>query len=119
MAVAGGGTPKPIRDALANLKPLALELDGRWRQDSIRWQGAAGQLLGELHRLRHMSVDAYHFDSTYAAGPFPGLNAMTGISRDNADPATWLSAETQFFRQRDRLIDGLHQLTVELAQKLR
>jgi len=109
---------QPMRRALARLQPLAAELERRWRHDPVRWQGHVRRLLGELHRLRHASVDAYHFDVAHRAGPFPGLRAVADVSRSEGDPATWLFAETLFYRQRDRVVDGFMQLADGLERAI-
>lgn len=56
------------------------------------------------HRLRYSSTDEFHYDLSYHGGAFPGLQRLCGHRRITTSDRYWLMLETQFRRQRDRIL---------------
>ena len=62
---------------------------------------------GELTRLKFTYSDRYHHDYAVDHDPY-GVFAMTvGVTRDNTPPLRYLMAQTDFIRQRNRMVGQL------------
>jgi aminopeptidase YwaD len=66
---------------------------------------------GGLNRLAFSYSSPYDYDHTFPFKPFPGLYSVKNTFRSNTTPETFLFRQTQFVRQRNRLVQELRRLT--------
>ncbi len=107
----------PVFDKITSLKPLAVKFGQKIRtmpkdlSDELIKETA-----GKLVRVTYSMVDEYHFEpalsSAFAGSKstFTGLRIGMNRNRENTKPQSYLFAQTEFIRQRNRLKDVLSQV---------
>ena len=107
----------PVFDKITSLKPLAVKFGQKNRtmpkdlSDELIKETA-----GKLVRVTYSMVDEYHFEpalsSAFAGSKstFTGLRIGMNRNRENTKPQSYLFAQTEFIRQRNRLKDVLSQV---------
>ena len=74
---------------------------------------------GELTRLTYTSSSPYEQGSAAVHARFPGLHAAVGRTLENCEAAYFLALQTDFLRQRNRLLEQMKQLVYCSRMQLR
>jgi aminopeptidase YwaD len=74
---------------------------------------------GRLNYLMYSSCDKYHFDNTFPVKPFPGVQRVVNVYKDNTPPEKFLFTVTGFIRQRNRFVNEMRMVEKELEVLLK
>ena len=66
---------------------------------------------GELARITYTASSPYHQDPAVKAPVFSGLAMAEGLTRENTEEEYYLSVQTRFVRQRNRLTGQMKQVS--------
>ncbi|MDU4959530.1 MAG: M28 family peptidase [Sporomusaceae bacterium] len=86
--------------------------------DDTRFNRLVKRAGGRLHGLVYSAGSRYDFDNAFPAKPFPSLQRVALLRRDQTPAAQFLFARTAFIRQRNRLIHEMNALSAELTALL-
>lgn len=100
----------PILQKLVSLSALFV----RWQNSQARAQRPNDNLFlsiaGTLTRLTYTASNPYEQDPALSQLPFAGLRSAVNIHHDTCPPATYLAVQTQFIRQRNRLVNEIDKI---------
>jgi len=85
-----------------------------WQQSQVSNRGTDDPRLlsiaSTLTRITYTSSSPYQQDPALSQLPFAGLQLAVNIHPDTCSPAIYLAVQTQFVRQKNRLIDEIEKL---------
>lgn len=104
---------QPILNALASLREKVHVVMVKLSDDD-KFNLLIKTVGGRLNRLMYSSGSEYEFDNTFPSKPFPGLQKVMNIYKDNTPEAQFIFDLTGFIRQRNRIINEMDQLEKKL-----
>jgi len=76
------------------------------------------KVAGELTRITYSYSSPYYQDSAVSSQPFPLLNKVIGLTRENTCADYYLFNKTDFIRQRNRLIGQINQVIDDIDHQI-
>lgn len=100
---------KPIFNSLSSLKEKVFYI--MKKNLSLEKTNAMIKLVGgKLNHLIYSSTDNYDFDNTFPSKPFPGLQQVVNVYKNNATKEEFLFVLTGFVRHRNRIVNELKEI---------
>jgi aminopeptidase YwaD len=73
---------------------------------------------GKLNRLKFSYSSKYYYDNTYPFHPYPGIAKVKDVYQSNSTQEDFLFISTDFVRQRNRIVNEIKEVIVEIERYL-
>lgn len=107
----------PVFDCLPWVKAAAAEVEKAYAENREN-EPLAVRFAGELTRLTYTASSPYDQDPAVPQPWFPGLSRAAGRTGENCTEEYFLALQTDFLRQRNRLVSQLEQLVRECGCRI-
>lgn len=107
-----------IHQTFEKVSIMVEELFGTEGTDITSYNKLLKSIGGKFNRLKFSYSSKYDYDNTYPFHPYPGIAKVKDVYQSNSTQEDFLFISTDFVRQRNRIVNEIKEVIVEIERYL-